>query len=226
MSKNIVDVYKETYGQFIIVVSGLSGSGKTNIGSRIENDFGLKLIDTNKFYKKDNSEKIKLSNGAFVINYDTDDAMDWDKLNTEANAQKTSGVVIVGQVFPTDKLLFVPDYHVHLKITKQTLKDNRTKYIDKHPDTNMDKMTEMLRVNVVTYPYYLLTLKRMKIDKFIDVSGSQLDELYDMIFDDIIKHVSDKVYSKKRATDSTTETTDDVIQYTNDYIISYTEDDI
>jgi cytidylate kinase len=208
MGKNIVDVYKENNEQLIILISGLSGSGKSSLGENISRDFKIELLNTNKFYIKDYNEKYQLPNGKEVINYDQDNAFDWDSMNNEINKKKKDGIVVIGSVFPTDKLNFKPDFHVHLKISKQLLKDNRMKYIEKHQEKNFDTETETLRINILTYPYYLNTLKRMKMDKFIDVTELNEDEIYDIVFDSIINYIKNNVYdpkviSKYKKTEST-----------------------
>lgn len=240
MPKNIVDAYKEFNGQLIILISGLSGSGKTELGENICRDFKLKKIDTKIFYKQDYDEKATLANGATVVNYDSDDAIDWDKMNEAVNSGKKDGVVVIGTVFPTDKLNFKTDYHIHLRINKQDLKANRLAYIEKHNDGKTNPETESLRINALTYPYYLATLKRMRMDKYIDITGMSSDAIYDTVFDAIIKYINDSVYDVKNmkhkssnstptasAASATTsdKSSDEFIPYNNDYIITYTDED-
>ena len=226
MPKNIVEVYKELNHQFIILISGLSGCGKTVLGNNISRDFKIDLIDTKKFYKKDFDEKIQLPNGMTVTNYDTDNAMDWVQVNANVNKMKAEGVVVIGHAFPTDKIEFKPDYHIHLKISKQKLKDKRLAYIERHKELNFNAEAEALRVNAVTYPYYLDVLKRMKMDKFIDATELSDDNIYDEVFDAIIKFVESRVYhhdtKKKNTTTETSSTSEsDIIPYEQDYVVSY-----
>ena len=224
MSKNIVDAYKDLNGQFIIVVSGLSGSGKTELGKNISRDFKIQMLDTKKFYREKFDETIILPNKVSVINYDTDNAFNWDDMNDEVNRLKTNGVVVVGNVFPTDKLNFKADYHILLKISKQELKKNRIEYIEKHPEKGFNIETETLRINAVTYPYYLDAMKRMKIDKFVDVGEMSDDELYDTIFDGIIGHIKNNVYKQGREMTEPNESSEEIIPYNSDYIVSYKDD--
>lgn len=229
MSKTIADKYKETNGQFIILISGLSASGKTELGENISRDFHFKKLDTNKFYKKDFDEKIKLPNGITIVNYDTDDAFDWDEMNKAVNELKQNGVVVMGNVFPTDKLEFKTDFHIHLKISKQELKQRRTEYIEKHPEKNLDNETEMLRINICTYPYYLEALKRMKISKFMDVSEMKSDAIYDQVFDEMIKFINSNVYeirkvSRTKSPDTLSERSETFLD-DEDYYVVYREND-
>jgi cytidylate kinase len=232
MSKNVVETYVEFNNQLIILISGLSGSGKSELGKNISRDFKMKTVNTKKFYKSDFKETIKLPNEKIVINYDTDDAIDWDMFNKEINENKKNGIVGISAVFPTDKLDFNTDYHIHLKISKQELKKKRTEYIERHKDKNFDLESELLRVNIATYPYYLNSLKRMKIDKFIDVTEMSDDEIYDAIFDAIIKFIEKDIYSEKYVHKKDTKKEKKPIHdfpsnTTEDYIVSYqvNEDD-
>jgi cytidylate kinase len=231
MTINVVEKYIESNKQLIILISGLSGSGKSELGKNVSNDFKIKLLNMKTFYKPTFNETLKMPNEKIVVNYDTDDAIDWDKFNKEINEVKQKGVVVISPVFPTDKLNFNPNYHIHLKISKQELKKKRTEYIEKHKDKNFDLETELLRVNVATYPYYLNSLKRMKIDKFIDVTEMTDDEIYDIIFDSIIKFIESDIYSEKYihkkepVKEKHERPISEMTETTNDYIVSYEVND-
>jgi uridine kinase len=194
--KDILEVYKEKRGQLIILISGLSGSGKTALGKNISRDFRMKLIDTQEYYKHDYDAKVKLPNGKEILNYDTDEIVDWGKLSDDVNNAKKDGVVVTGNAFPKEKLDFTPDYHIHLKISKQYLKQKRLEYIEKHKELKTDPETETLRVNIYTYPYYLNVIERMKIDKTIYTPEKTEGQIYDEIFEEIIKFIKSNVYDK------------------------------
>lgn len=236
MSKNIVDAYKEFNNQIVILVSGLSGSGKSELGKNICRDFKIHCIDVRKYYKRDFDEKVKLPNGKYIVNYDIDNAINWDDLNAEINKYKKDGVVVLGNTFPTEKLQFNTDFHIHLKIAKQNLKENIHSYIESHPEKKFDMETENLRFNMYTYPYYLDALKRMKITKFMDVTGFDENKIYDEAFDYLIKSIDEKLQSSKRndahkinastislSESSTIPVGDTIID--DEYLISYTQED-
>lgn len=216
MPKTIIDAFKEFNGQLIILISGLSGSGKSKLGDNIAQDFKLEHIDTKKFYKQNYNNTSELANGKKVVNYETDDAFDWNAMNKEINDKKKNGIVVSGHAFPTDKLDFIQDYHIHLKISKQKLKQNRIEYIEKHPEKSYDSESETLRINSISYPYYLTILKRMKMDKFLETSELSSDEIYDAVFDEIIKYIENNIhddrYKKKN------KNVHDVDEYTSDYV--------
>jgi len=198
MKKNILDIYKEKHDQFIILVSGLSSTGKTKLAKQLERDFKLKLIDTKQFMKENNSVTFKLLNGAEIINVDRDDVVDWDKLNNEVDTYKKDGIVIVGVAFPTSLLKFKPDYHIHLKIPKQLLKEKREKFIKDHPEKNYNLENEMLRISALTYPYYVDVVTRMAINKFINIADIKPSELYDNVFDSLIKFIWENIPQPKK----------------------------
>lgn len=223
MQKNIVEVYKEKFSQLIILISGLSGSGKTELSENISRDFKLELLDTKKFFKKDYDNKVKLPNGVTITNYDSDDAFNWTSMNNEINELKTKGVVVVGHAFPTDKLEFIADFHIHLKISKQDIKQKRMDYIAKHPELGTTSETETLRINMYTYPYYLDTMKRMKMNKVIDVTNKTNDEIYDITFDDIIKYIKSKVYVVPEKLTYSSET-ERLGAFDEDYYVLYESD--
>jgi hypothetical protein len=220
MSKNILDVYKEKHGQFIIVISGLALTGKKKLGHAIERDFHIKYIDM-KEYLKDVKETIQLPNGKTVISIESDNAVDWDKLNKAVNDNKVNGVVVVGLAFPTDKITFTADYHVHLKMPKQVLKTKREEYIKKHPDKKYDLETEILRINIISYPYYVDVLNRMKIDKYINVAESKPDDIYNSVYDLIVKFIWEHIPppQKEKKEEPKTER-DESLEFSDDDISS------
>lgn len=197
MSKNIVEKYIESNGQLIILISGLSGSGKTKLGDKISRDFKIAKLDIQRKYKPNYNDTVKLPNGVNVINYDTDASMDWDNINTEINNMKKTGVVVIGKAFPTDKLNFKADYHIHLKITKSDLKTKRFDNLNKMPSDIFDPDTERLYLNILTYPYYLDVFNRMKKDLVIFASPLSEDEIYDSVFDALIQFIKENIYDMR-----------------------------
>lgn len=197
----IVEEYIKQKHQFIIAISGVSGSGKVVLSKNIARDFKFKLIDQQKFYKPDYNVTVKLPNEKIIINYDTDDIVDWKAFNKEVNENKNNGVVVTGVSFPTEKLEFYPDIHIHLKLPKQVIKQKRLEYIEKHKDKKYDIEVENLRLNMYTYPYYLTTLEHMKIDKTIMTADMSDDAIYDSVFDFIIEFVKGRVYVKSKKTE-------------------------
>ena len=184
---NIVEAYVKFRGQYIILISGFSGSGKTALGEFIAKVFGFEHIKLERFeVSRDEYDKEEnyatLKNGIKVLDWDNiDKSIDWDKLNSHINELKAkTGIVITGFGFPISHLKFEPDVHIHLKTSKKTLIEKREKYMEEHPDDPFNKLgpkyqnSMVLTLNTVTYPHYLEFMKASKIDKFIN--GNELDE--------------------------------------------------
>jgi cytidylate kinase len=208
---NIVEVYIKVVGKLVIFVSGLSGSGRSALGKNISRDFKIPLLNINKFCKKDYSTTIKLANGEEIINWDSDDIYNWDLINAEINKLQSNGVVVVGTVFPTDKVTVKPDFHIHIKLAKQSLIKRRERFTEDHKDdcSELYKLNKsevgLLILNSVTLPYYYESLKKTLITKFISANDyADLDEvsydrkIYDEVWDYIIqfieKHVEQSGY--------------------------------
>jgi hypothetical protein len=173
---NIVEAYIKFRGQLVILVSGISGSGISHLAKNISKDLKIPSLSYAKFCKKDYTEKVNLPDGSEIINWDSDDVIDWAEFNKEINEMKPSGVVAYSQAFPVDKLdkdLEV-DAHIHIKLAKQNLLNRRQKYVEEHRDECQDlydlRDKQLLIFNRLTFPYYLHSVERSKITKFINAN--------------------------------------------------------
>jgi adenylate kinase family enzyme len=195
---NIVQAYSKFKNQFIILISGFSGSGKTKLSKFISDHFKFQHINLSDFYypkeiydKKENYFTLK--NGTRVLNWDDIyKSVDWDKFNTFVIENKNKGIVVVGFGFPTKLLHFGPDFHIQIKINKNNLLVNRERYIKNHSHVkNIDKNTTVSSVdndlhsvdknilNNITFPIHLKLVEDSKIDKYInanDVSEEKIKE--------------------------------------------------
>ena len=118
---NIVEAYIKFKGQLVILISGISGTGKKELANHLSRVLKIGYINTLKFYKKDYNTKIKLPSGEEVINWDTDDAVDWKELNKEIDSQKSKGVVVSGEAFQKKNMTVPIDFHLHIKKKKQDI---------------------------------------------------------------------------------------------------------
>lgn len=205
---NVVEAYIKFKKKLIIIISGISGSGKTKLAKNISKLFKIRLINLNSYCNKDYNITIKLPNGTEVINWDSDDIYDWNKFNDDVKKYYSQGVVLTGVAFPKDKLNFTPDFHIQIKLSKQNLFKRRSEYLEEHQEDcqeigrNNDKKLEYTIFNQLTYPYYLDITNRSNITKFINaneyinLNNEEYDEkLYDEAFDYLIHQIEKILYS-------------------------------
>lgn len=188
---NIVEKYIEINSSLILFISGMSGCGKTQIGKFISRDFKIKLIDQDDYYIKSHDVKTKLGDKE-VINWYTDDAIDWDKFNKDIEKAKTSGVIVIGNTLPDDRMALKPDLHIQLSMSKQECVRRRLLFLE-HDKQDINEEFEKLKINKLAYPYYLETVNRSKINKFVNITEKSDDTIYDDIFDIVISFIKVKL---------------------------------
>jgi len=202
---NIVEAYIKFSGKLVIFVSGITGCGKSSLAKEIADKFNLKLLDQYDYMKEGYDEKITLSDGTEHINWASDNAVDWDRLNKDINKDKKSGVVVTGMALIDDKITTKPDIHIHLSISKQLCISKRRAFIEKHKNDYEDDYkylntpTELLKMNKMIYPYYLDAKERSKISKFINANEMTSEQIWDAGWDLLMEFFEtniDKVYAK------------------------------
>lgn len=190
---NVVEAYYKFKGQLVLVVSGMSGCGKSKIAKMIATAFGLKFVDQFKFYKKDFTNMVNGPENIQVQDFNTDDAIDWEKFNEEVvGTESGPGVVISAFSLPKTHINFTIDYHIHLSMTKQKCIEKREAYYTKKPQKapKIDIKLEKWIFNHLTYPYYLNTKKLMSIDKIINITDMNEEEIYDIVWDEFINFIN------------------------------------
>jgi len=212
---NIVEAYIKFNKKLIILISGLSGCGKTGIGREISRDFKLPLINENEYCVKHFDNKVTLPDGKVITNWDSDDIYNWDKLN--ADIMQSGSCVIVGTAFPDDKLKFNVDFHVHIKLSKQNIVTRRERFKTEHDDCGQDELThdETFVLNKYTLPYYYDLLKRETKMKYInaneiaesenDDNQKYIDKLYDEVFNYLMSVIQERL-GRRSSTGSYKET--------------------
>lgn len=190
---NIVEAYLKFKGQYIILVSGFSGSDKTKLAKFIAGVMNFEFLRLSKYeYTKDvyGSEKnyVTLKDGTQVLDWDNIyESIDWDAFNNKVNSTK-GGIVISGFGFPSSKIDFEPDLHIHVKLSKQRLLENRKQYLKTHPEDKFNEVieamekTDALILNTITYPHYLAIAKDSQIDKFINATDMTNEQIKDEAF--------------------------------------------
>lgn len=205
---NIVEAYIKFRKGMVIIISGLSGSGKTKLAQNIKNDFKIEHVNIETYCLSSFNKPIKLQKDdkeVTVNDWDDIESYDWKKINEEINKKKEAGIVVSGPYFPKSKLKFDVDFHIHIKISKQQLIENRHKYIQEHPDKCsellkiLDTPFENMIINQITYPHYLKYIEESKIDKFINSKELSFDNIYDQITDYLFNKIQEYLneYNKK-----------------------------
>lgn len=166
---NILDAFIQFNNKMTLVISGLPGSGKLKAGKMLSAEMGITLLKQSDYIKKGFENPKTLSDGSFVNDYNTDSAIDWERLNKDIKQHQVSGVVVVGVSFPQDKL----KKHLHIN-----LNISRTKYLENVNLTQKEK----LMFDELIYPYYNESVKNAKINKFINANELDEEQLYDSIW--------------------------------------------
>lgn len=204
---NIINAYVNYHKQFVILISGLSGTNKSKIAGKIASKLKFKCLDTRDFIDMDTSEEVELPNKKVVKvwkNYL------WDKIIGEIEKYKENGIVVCGEFFPSNKLEKIKiDLHIHIKLSKQNIIKKRLEYIENSTDKKKyhDNETESLIISQIIYPYYLEIIQKSIINKFINgneiIENSKeaefIEKIYDISIDTIVDHVVD--YLKYRNLD-------------------------
>jgi len=107
-----------------LLISGLSGSGKTTIGKQLSQLKGWNFIDGDDFFiPKDQMSQVKLSNGDWVANWDSPNSIDWAKLNRVVKQQLLNNNVVLVTFLPmTEMYEFNVNYHVRLLTGRDAIK--------------------------------------------------------------------------------------------------------
>lgn len=201
---NIIEVYTKFKKQFVILITGITGCGKTSLARNISNVFKFVMLDQNNYYKKDHNTEFILPSGKTVINWDTHDAIDWDALNRDVNKFKFRGVVVSGFALPSDKLDFDPNLHIQIFVAKQICVERRKKYIrinkQRYPEyfKDMEEDDELVKMNKLTYPYHQKVLSESKIDHKINASDLDNNAVFADAYKKIIDIVSNFTKTIKR----------------------------
>lgn len=193
---NIVEAYTKFNKQNIILISGMSGSGKTTFAKFISKIFKYKFSTLSDFYYSDeiynkDYNYIVFKDGKKILDWDNIyNSVNWDAFNSHVDIHKKNGIVISGFGFPEMKLKFKPEFHIHIKISKQQLMENRKSYMQKHLEKTDDKIRdpqiEKYIFNNITFPHYQKINNDSNINLYINASEKTEDEVQDNIFSYLI----------------------------------------
>jgi len=122
-------------------------------------------------------------------------SINWEKFNETVDKEKNKGVIIFGFGFPQKLLKFIPDFHIHMRINKQTLLENRKMYAKEH-NKEYDEVMEKKIFNTITYTHYVKIQEDSKIDKFVNTNTMTEKEMRKDVFDYLMKSIDNKLHSK------------------------------
>ena len=201
MTKTVIEAYLNKYKQLIILVSGFSGSGKGVLSKSLAKDFKIKYMNLNDYYKEDwdkESEAIEIDDHK-IVDWDTPESINWERFNEDIEKNKKTGVIVSGFSFPQNKLGLKPDFHIHLKITKDDLLQNRKDYVNEREDSKVSELDDELArriLNKISYPHYMKSLEDSFINKFINIKSGreELKQGYNNMFDYLIENIEKKIY--------------------------------
>lgn len=191
---NIVEAYTKYKNQFIIAISGLSGSGRSDVSKFVADKFKFELVKLRKFeLSKDDFDKesnyVELESGSKILDWDNIDiSIDWEKFNQYVNSVKSKGVIIVGFGFPTDKIDFDIDAHIHIKISKPNLEAKRKEYLESHQSDPVNMLEDLgTKLSGSEYAdieiqHFIKARNDSKIDKYINANELSLEEMIDRTF--------------------------------------------
>jgi len=188
----VVEAYIKFSSQLVILTSGLPGCNKNKVSKEIASIFKVKYMSLRDFLKKDYNKEVVLSNGSKAIDWDNNDAYDWEKFNNTVDKYKSEGIIISGFAFPTNLIKFKVDAHINIKISKKQYTDSRHKYLQDHKDSNkelfelIDTPTESLIINKLIYPHYIEYTQASTITKYINTHDIDYNEVFDQTFDYLI----------------------------------------
>jgi hypothetical protein len=194
---NIVQAYTKFNNQHIILISGFSGSKKTSYAKFISDLFGFQTVSLSQFhlpldaYAQDKNY-VEHKDGTKVLNWDNIyESIDWKKFNQYIDSHKQYGLVVYGFGFPSKLLDFTPNFHIHIKISKRNLLNNRIAFLKKRlPDVDESKMeVDRVILNNVTYPMYMKVNQDSKIDKYINTNEVDDEHIKDEIFNYLISMI-------------------------------------
>lgn len=146
-----------------LLLSGLSGSGKSTFGSWLANKWSWEFIDGDKFGLLE-KPKVTLSTGEVVNHWDHETAIDWERWNLEVSEKlKITNVILVTFIPKLEKFTFTIWKHIALLMgigEEDQCIANRI--ISKCLDTNEKRKRGEIYVREIAYPEYLRNSAQIK----------------------------------------------------------------
>ena len=171
----------------LIAISGPTGAGKTTQAKKLQEQLGSswKFIDQDQyFYDYDDLDKITLSNGEIIGNYESDTAINNDQMMSDIELLlKDHNVIVTGFALKDSIWHTQPLYHIHISIPENLIYTRRAmRGRDIYPCETSTLITD------VVIPYYKEVLCETTYNLLIDGTIS-IDEVSIIIMQSLKKQV-------------------------------------
>lgn len=227
---NIVEAYIKFNKKLILLISGMQGSEKNLVSKEISKILNIKCISLRNFINKNYKKEIKLDNGDTFIDWDNNDAYDWDEFNNYIEKHKSEGIIVYGFSFTQENVKFNYDFHINIKISKKNYIESRHKFLNTNKEKFNDlfklinTQTESIMINKYIIPNYYKYLENSKINKFFNKNEFSTDEIIDQVFNYLITEIqkfinnyNDNLIKNKTITNKKIDNNED-IEYLEDEI--------
>lgn len=177
-----VDVSGKLNVHRCLLLSGLSGSGKSTVGSSLAESLGWIFVDGDDFFLPV-KPRVQLSTGDTVSNWDDPASIDWQELNIVLRQKLAQGNVIFVTFLPIiENYDFVVDHHIRLSTGSDYLnKCIAARVISKKITDETRVRRDTLVVTELVVPMYLKICER-DVDDIIEVySKNEHRDLFDLV---------------------------------------------
>jgi uridine kinase len=138
-----------------VVLSGLSGSGKSTIGKMFAEKHNYEYVDGDWFFHKVKPQ-VTLSSGEVVSNWDCPEAVDWEALNDYVNQRLfVRNVILVTFIPLIERYRFHVSKHITLSMGEKELDICiQARKVSKNMKTEDRIRKDELVVKEYVYPFY------------------------------------------------------------------------
>ncbi len=188
---NILDAYIRKHHQFIVMILGLPCSNKSEVAKELVEDLKLPIININDYLISDKFIDKEVDGVKFKL-YEHPDNYDWEKLNSDVNKKKSSGLILYGNYIDSEKINFDIDFIFFLSMNTNLCKN---KLIEKKllPYESDDNKVRIYFFKIFN-PIYDNLKSTLKINRFFNLKEqTTFDEIYDDVFETLMKMIQSKL---------------------------------
>ena len=194
----------------LIFISGISGVGKSTISKELAKELNFIHVNQDNYYLKD-KPFVTLSNGLKAKNWDTEQAVNFDKLNSDLEMYIKQGkkTIVEGFCLRDDLINVKPNIHIHLSYIPIVTGDELIEIFNQYKEVIVSRIiksraqakpgikNDEIVVKELVWPFYMETLNKSKINYIIetfDEYGNRVNKsdtinniIYLLINEDIIE---------------------------------------